>query len=156
MIIAGSLSTAGLLFFMPTANADQVLVEGDGGWWVWTAPIDVNGIQELDIFENLDGEEINGDGYDGWGDGMVNEDHFAWDLSDAVFEEGELVGREIIIPGEVGTDTAGSTYTVTFANNNVTYLIESENPEDALVIRGDLGSDDDSFYTTLGSHFISY
>jgi hypothetical protein len=157
MIIVGSLSTAGLLFFTPTANAGQVSVEGNGGWWVWTPQIAVDGIQELDIFENLaDADGINGDGYVDWGDGMVNEHYFDWARSDAVFEDGELVGREIIIPGEVGRDTAGSTYTVTFANNNVTYLIESANPEDALVIRGGLGSGEDSFYTTLGSHFISY
>jgi hypothetical protein len=87
---------------------------------------------------------------------MLMKIEFDWDLSEAEFVDGELVGREIIIPGEEESDTEGSTYTVTFSKNNVTYLIESTNPEDFLVISGNLGSDEDSFYTTLGSHFISY
>ena len=157
IIIVGSLSTAGLLFFTPTANADEVSVQGDGGCWVWEPSIGSNRVGEIQIWDNCDQDnEIRYDGYDGWGEGMVNEDTFDWDTSEAEFIDGELVGREIIIPGEVGRDTAGSTYTVTFAKNNVTYLIESTNPVDFLLIRGNMGSDSDSFYTTLGSHFISY
>jgi hypothetical protein len=157
IIIVGSLSTAGLLFFTPTANADQVSVQGDGGCWVWEPIIGSNHINELEIYDNCDQDnEIAGDGYDGWGRGMVNEDTFDWALSEAEFIDGELVGREMIIPGEEESDTEGSTYTVTFSKNNVKYLIESTSPEDFLVIRGNMGSDGDSFYTTLGSHFISY
>jgi len=157
MIIVGSLSTTGLLFFTPTANADQLSIQGDGACWVWAPDISSDRIDELVIYDNCDQDnEIVGDGYDGWGRGDVNEDRFDWTLSDAEFVDGELVGREIIIPGEEESDTEGSTYTVTFSKNNVTYLIESTNPEDFLVISGNLGSDGFSFYTTLGSHFISY
>ena len=157
MIIVGSLSTAGLLFFTPTANAGEVSVQGDGGCWVWEPDISDNDVDELEIWDNCDHDnQIKRDGYDGWGEGMVNGDTFDWALSEAEFIDGELVGREMIIPGEEESDTEGSTYTVTFSKNNVTYLIESTSPEDFLEIDGDMGSDDDSFYTTLGSHFISY
>jgi hypothetical protein len=160
MIIVGSLSTTGLLFFTPTAYSHphtNVSIQGDGGCWVWDAGIGSDDINELEIYDNCDQDNrINGDGYDNWGRGIVNENRFDWALSEAEFVDGELVGREIIIPGTDGDDTDGSTYTVTFSKNNVTYLIESTNPEDFLVISGDLGSDSDSFYTTLGSHFISY
>jgi hypothetical protein len=161
MIIVGSLSTTGLLFFTPTANAlhdsDQVLIQGDGACWVWNPDIGDSYVNELEIYDNCDlDNEIVGDGYDGFGEGDVNEDRFDWALSDDEFIDGELVGREIIIPGTDGDDTDGSTYTVTFSKNNVTYLIESTDPTDELLIFGDLGSDGESFYTTLGSHFISY
>ena len=157
MIIVGSLSSAGLLFFTSIANANQVSIQGDGACWVWAPDIASNDIDELEVYDNCDQDnEVVGNGYDNWGEGMVNEDRFDWDLSEAVFVNGELVGREIIIPGAVGDDTYGSTYTVTFSKNNVTYLIQSTSPEDFLVIDGDLGSDSNSFYTNLGSHFISY
>jgi len=159
MIIVGSLSTTGLLFFTPTANADQVSIQGDGACWVWEPDIAADEMDELEIYDNCDQDnQIKRDGYDGWGEGYVNEHRFDWALSEAEFVDGELelVGREIIIPGTDGDDTDGSTYTVTFSKNNVTYLIESTNPEDFLEISGDMGSDADSFYTTLGSHFISY
>ncbi len=166
MIIVGSLSTTGLLFFTPTAYSHphpNASIQGDGACWVWEPEISEDYIDELEIYYNCDqyivedeDNQINRDGYDGWGEGYVNEDIFDWDLSGAEFVDDELVGREIIIPGTDGDDTDGSTYTVTFSKNNVTYLIESTNPEDELSISGDLGSDGDSFYTTLGSHFISY
>jgi len=160
MIIVGSLSTAGLLFFTPTANANHipdVSIQGDGACWVWQPEISSDDIDELTIYDNCDQDNaINYDGYDNWGEGWVNDYKFDWALSEAEFVDGELVGREIIIPGTDGADTEGSTYTVTFSKNNVTYLIESTNPEDFLEISGDMGSDGDSFYTTLGSHFISY
>jgi hypothetical protein len=161
MIIVGSLSTAGLIFLTPTASAEQVSIQGDGGVWVWSLDLDFpqfNNILDLEIYETSDLEnEINRDGYDGWGRGTVNDVIFDWFGSSAEFEDGELVGSEIIIPGTaVGAQVNEDTYTVSFSNNNVTYLIESTDPTDELVIFGDLGSDGYSFYTTLGSHFISY
>jgi hypothetical protein len=168
MIIVGSLSTAGLLFLTPTASAEHVSIQGDGGDWVWFLDLDdyhwdtddyhFNTIDELEIYETSDQDiEINRDGYDNWGRGTVNGVVFDWFDSPAEFDlDGELVGREIIIPGPEGAEVNEDTYTVSFSNNNVTYLIESTDPTDDLVIFGDLGSDEYSFYTTLGSHFISY
>ena len=157
IIIVGLLSTAGLLFFTPTANADRVSVQGDGGVWAWD--IYQYGITELTIFsgssQNYD-EVINVDGYDQFGRGMVNNGSFNGAYSDAVFVNGELVGSHITIPGTEGQDTYGSTMEITFSGNNVTALITSLDPTDLLVIDGDLGSDYLTEYDTLGSHFISY
>ena len=76
MIIVGSLSTAGLIFLTPTASAEQVSIQGDGGVWVWSLDLDFpqfNNILDLAIYETSDQEnEINSDGYDGWGRGTVN------------------------------------------------------------------------------------
>ena len=66
-----------------------------------TLALGANRVGELEIWDNCDQDnQIVGDGYDGWGIGTVNEDTFDWDLSEAEFIDGELVGREIIIPGE--------------------------------------------------------
>ncbi len=78
MIIVGSLSSVGLLFFTPTAYSHphtNVSIQGDGACWVWEPDIDSDEMNELEIYDNCDQDNlINEDGYDAWGDGYVNED----------------------------------------------------------------------------------
>ena len=170
MIIVGSLSTTGLLFFTPTVNADlpewPYAESCSGGvCWYWSTFGSI-GIHELEIYNDiLDGDpSINDDGYDDFGGASINGHFFDWNLTESVFIDGLLVGNEIIIPGTVEEETEGSTYTVTFSRNNVTFLIQSLDTADTLTIGGeingepggDLGSDTETFYFTLGSHFISY
>ena len=170
MIIVGSLSSVGLLFSTPTANADSpdwAYAEScsDGMCWEW-GNFSVEGIHEVKIYDALlDGTpDINDDGYDDFGGAFINGDSFDWDLIEAELFDGDvLVGNEFIIPGTDGDGTAGSTYTVTFSRNNVTFLIQSPNEANIVIggeinndNAGDLGSDDETVYFTLGSHFISY
>ena len=169
MIIVGSLSSVGLLFSTPTANAaspDWAYAEScsDGNCWEWGNFSDL-GINELEIYNVLDDDSwTNDDGYDGFGGASINGDYFDWDLIEAeLFDDDVLVGNEFIIPGTDGDGTAGSTYTVTFSRNNVTFLIQSPNEANIVIggemnddNGGDLGSDDETVYFTLGSHFISY
>ena len=170
MIIVGSLSTTGLLFFTPTANADSpdwAYAEScsDGICWEWGNFAD-QGIHEVTIYNTLlDGQPfINDDGYDNFGGASIDGDFFDWDLIEAeLFAGNLLVGNEIIIPGTEEEETQGSTYTVTFSKNNVTFLIQSLVTADLTIggaidgdHGGDLGSDTETVYFTLGSHFISY
>ena len=180
MIIVGSLSSVGLLFSTPTANADSpdwAYAEScsDGICWEWGNFSD-KGMHEVEIYNALlDGmPSINDDGYDDFGGASINGDYFDWDLIEAeLFNGNVLIENEIIIPGTGGDGTAGSTYTVTFSRNNVTFLIQSPNQANIVIGGevpdglndngdqlfdnvGDLGSDKETVYFTLGSHFISY
>jgi hypothetical protein len=124
---------------------------------VWEPNLNGDDLTEVEIYGDCDrNNRINRDGYDSFGEGYVNGDVFDWDLTEDEFVDDELVGREIVVPGSEIDDTAGSTYTISFSNNNVTYLINSTSPTAQLRITGNLGSDGRTIYTTLGSHFISY
>jgi len=160
LLFATLLSSCGLILFTPSAKADDAVIQGNGACWFWR--IDITGdeegdIGELTIYEKCDEEDrINWDGYDSFGIGSVGGRKFDWSLANTVFVNGVLAGNQIVIPGEAGTTTEGSTYTITFSQNNVTYLINSTSPLADLRITGNLGSDSGTTFMNLGPYFISY
>jgi len=173
-----ALSAVGLTLLSPVANAnDYPIINGDN-CWAWRINYgddilqDINDLQ-IDPISDCDGDDedyIQGDLYDGFGRGVVNDDTFNWYLSDS-YVDGVIVDDVIVIPGDSGIpadpedpedlgvpgdDTAGSEYTVAFSDNNVIYEINSTSVEDNLRIWGNLGSDSRTRFITLGGHLFSY
>lgn len=145
-------------FKTETWNMYSHSVQGDGACWRWDIESGPNyldsTITELTIFENCnEGVVINSDLYDGFGYGSVDGEQFTWNVLNAFDEDRRLIGDRLVILG-VGSNE-GSTYTITFADNNVTYEIVSPTPTD-LLISGDLGSDSNTRFITLGDQRFSY
>jgi len=136
------------------------LVEGDGACWLWEIISGPNypesSIVDLYILENcnLDSEYIVDDLYDGFGLASVNNQQFTWNVLNAFNADRRLIGDRLVILGEGAIE--GSTYTITFADNNVTYEIVSVDGNDDLLISGDLGSDRSTRFITLGGQRFSY
>lgn len=131
-------------------------MQKDGSCWEWRLYIDDTDISDLRIYDNcaLD-NRINSDLYDGYGRAVVNDSLFDSIYTDIRIAE-LIAGNPIVIPGELETGAAGSTFTITFSANNVTYEINSASQTDTLSIEGDLGSDSDTKFVNIGGHFFSY
>jgi len=148
------LSSCGLVFIAPTATAADAVIQGSGACWVWN--VGSTSVNELDIYDNCNKDNrIHSDGYDGFGTGRVGAGEFG-SFGVAPTVDNVLVENQITVPGNAGEDSEGSSYTISFSNNNVTYLINSASETNQLRISGNLGSDFRTIYTTIGSHFISY
>jgi hypothetical protein len=170
ILFVALLANFGLTLLAPTASATfKPIISGEDCWGYFVNQ-ESNGISEMTIQINqcIDDDEdyFLGDLYDGFGRGVVNGDTFDWRLSEDFIDQytddnGDVIpayidGNEIFIPGDAEDSTAGSTYTVTFADNNVTYLINSSSEEDSLRIWGNLGSDSSTRFITLGDRLFSY
>jgi len=149
------LANLGLTILAPAANAANFPIISSGNCWKWDFDFERNRISDLRIYANTDcdGEEVVGDLYDGFGRARVDEFPFNWELSETYLEE-EIVDNEVFIPGD-DSGEPDTTYTITLADNNITYLINSVE-EDNLRIFGNLGSDSGTRFITLGGRLFSY
>jgi hypothetical protein len=150
------LANLGLTILAPAANAAEFPIISNGNSWNWNFDFENNRISDLTICANTDCDDedvVVGDLYDGFGRGRVDEYPFNWELSETYLEE-EIVNNEVFIPGD-DSGEPDTTYTITLADNNITYLINSVE-EDNLRIFGNLGSDGGTRFITLGGRLFSY
>jgi hypothetical protein len=165
-----ALSAVGLTLLSPVANANDYPIINGENCWIWSIDQNVDEINDMAIepisdCNAQDDDYFLTDLYDGFGSGSVNGEEFDWNLSEDFIdqytdENGDVIpayidGNEIFIPGDDSGDPA-TTYTVTLADNNVTYEINSTDGEDELRIWGNLGSDGYTRFITLGGHLFSY
>ena len=158
IVVATLLATLGLALVSTPANAGTYLVPKDGTCWEWSINQGENAISDLSIrVDCIQNERLLSDLYDGYGRGSVNNSAFNWNLTEPLIAE-LIAGRPIIIPGEIGEATVGSSYTITFSENNVTYEINSTEQTDNLRIQGNgsLGSDSGTKFVNVGGYFFSY
>lgn len=165
ILFVALLANFGLTVLAPTASADYYpITTGDNCWeWQMFPGPGFDRITDLAIRDiaDCDGEydgdnfpRILDDLYDGFGLATVNaSDPFVWSLPET-FLEGGIGDNQIFIDNDPGLNNV--TYTVTFADNNITYLISSPNPQDPLRIWGNLGSDKYTRFITLGGKLFSY
>jgi len=150
------LANLGLTILAPAANAANFPIISNGNCWNWDFDFENNRIVDLTINANTDcdGDDVVVDDlYDGFGRARVDEFPFNWELSETYLEE-EIVDNEVFIPGD-DSGEPDTTYTITLADNNITYLINSVE-EDNLRIFGNLGSDAGTRFITLGNRLFSY
>ncbi len=136
----------------PAANANYYFYTyGDGTRWEWDIDDNAGDTGELnDVDIQLNGEDLNTDAYDGTGNPYVDEIEF--DADDLV-EEDTVDGSYSYSYAE--EDGTSATMTVTITGNNVTYTLTAANAN-LLEIYYNVGSDEDSTFTTLDGKFISY
>ncbi len=142
----------GILIASPSASfADyDYIVNGTEGNWIWDIDDSAtDGVDDLEI-QDLNGDQINGDGFDEFGQYYIDGDSFDTSSSD-----GDIVGGQITFSGTMSESTEGGTVTWTFSNNNWQQVLTSSS-SGSLEIYGDLGSDGSTTWLTLGSYLISY
>jgi hypothetical protein len=141
-----------------------IYVRGAGACWLWQFAIGEDGdltssIEDAFILDTcIEGQEsrlILGDLYDSFGRGSVNGRGFNWENTNEFDGDGLLIGNKLVIPGEEEEVTEDSTYTITFADNNVTYEIVTPFSRN-LLISGRLGSNQETTFVTLGNRNFSY
>jgi hypothetical protein len=151
------LANLGLTILAPAANAENFPIISNGNSWNWDFSFETNRVRDLTICASTDCDDdediVVGDLYDGFGRARVDELPFDWELSET-YLEGEIVDNEVFIPGD-DSGEPDTTYTITLADNNITYLINSVE-ENNLRIFGNLGSDGGTRFITLGGRQFSY